>query len=706
MKKLGLVLSVLFLSIVIYAQTNPEWVWAQRAGSSAQDFGNDIAVDTVGNTYITGSFNGTATFGSIELTSYGGLDIFIAKLSPTGNFLWAIQAGGTIADEGNAISVDNYGFIYVAGYFSDIATFGALSLTATDPDWSDVFVATLDSDGNWLWATRAGGTSVDNAYSLAISNNGSIYLTGQFGYPSATFGSTTLNSSGGGDIFIAKLDSGGNWLWAKKAGGTDTDISYKISIDSYENLYVTGRFIYLATFGSFSVLCNTGSNDIFVAKADANGNWLWVRRAGGPEPDVGYGIDCDTYGNIYITGTFRVTADFGPFLLTMNGNNDLYVAKLDNNGNWLWASQAGGLGLDYGYAIVSDHRGTNVVTGYYNEPATFGSIPLTGYGLNDIFIAGIDTNGNWLWASKAGGSVNDNGRSIAMGENSDCYIIGSANSIVCNFGTLIPANFGSGDAIIAKLSYPALPPLSMPFYEDWSTASLGTNFWLVNSHNWHIDNTMGNPAPAVVFTGETGLENYDLSLTSHEFDGTNIDSAILRFHLELDYAGVTDDNTLSCEIWNGLYWHTLITFHYYDLYVPQDYYIDVSSYAVGNIFKIRFRAQGYISSQVNHWLIDNIRLKEVATNLPAPQNLTFTILGEDAVLSWDAVPEADWYGAYTSENAYNGFIYGGAIDASNTSVSIPIAMLWQNKWFVKLTAGAGIPPGTRNNTKQIFKNVK
>ncbi|MCK4695233.1 MAG: SBBP repeat-containing protein, partial [Candidatus Cloacimonetes bacterium] len=244
---------------------------------------------------------------------------------------------------------------------------------------------------DWQWATHAGGTDVDIGYGIAIDNAGNSYVTGYFA-ETANFGSYSLTSGGWrSDIFVAKMDVNGNWLWATQAGGTDHDVGYGITIDDVGNIYVTGWFNDIATFGYFSLNCS-GDNDIFVAKMDADGNWLWATQAGGTFYDEGNSITIDATGNCYVTGSFGDIAFFGSYFLTSSGDWDIFVAKMDVNGNWLWATQAGGTDHDFGYGITIDDSGNSYVTGYFENIAFFSSYFLIGYGDNDIFVAKMDAN--------------------------------------------------------------------------------------------------------------------------------------------------------------------------------------------------------------------------------------------------------------------------------------------------------------------------
>ena len=383
-----LILLLFSLNIKLFAQA-PEWQWAAQAGGSDWATGLGITIDDVGSSYVTGWFEGTVTFGFYSLTSSGGSDIFVAKMDAGGNWQWVTQAGGSllIGESGYGITIDNAGSIYVTGCFGGTASFGSYSLTSSGS--SDIFVAKMDAIGNWLWATKAGGNDGDKGYGITLDDAGNSYVTGYF-EETATFGSYSLNSSGYVDIFVAKMDTDGNWLWATKAGGSWHDQGYGIIADS-ESCYVTGRFGETATFGSYSLNSN-GYVDIFVAKMDVNGNWLWAIQAGGCDWDGVNGITIDDIGNIYVTGGFEGTASFGFYSLLSSGDIDIFVAKIDVGGNWLWAVKAGGIHADKGNEITLDDAGNCYVTGGFRGTAVFGSYSLTSNGWVDIFVAKLNSS--------------------------------------------------------------------------------------------------------------------------------------------------------------------------------------------------------------------------------------------------------------------------------------------------------------------------
>ena len=306
-----ILVGMLLITICAYAQ-EPVWEWATNAGGTDYDHANAIAVDSEGNCYVTGNFVEMATFGEHILVSSdeGDLDIYVAKVDINGNWVWAVRAGGIDWDSGSDIALDSVGNIYVTGYFMMTADFGPYSLTSNG--WDDAFVAKLDQDGNWLWVKQAGGTHYDGGSAIAIDGEGCCYVTGSF-MNTAYFGSLSLTTNEYSDGFIAKFDSSGNWQWAKKTGSSAGEITF----DNIGNLNIIGHFDGTVHFGTFS-LTSYGCEDIFVAKLDSNGNFLWVNQAGGASRDYGVGIAIGGINNVYITGSFMSEAYFGSYSITVS----------------------------------------------------------------------------------------------------------------------------------------------------------------------------------------------------------------------------------------------------------------------------------------------------------------------------------------------------------------------------------------------------
>ena len=437
---------VVFIS-ALFSQA-PDWKWAIQAGESGWDSGCDITVDSNGNSYVTGYFEGYINFGSNTLTSNGDRDVFVAKLDVNSNCLWATNAGGISYDRGFSIAIDNNGNSYVTGDFKETATFGSYSLTSSG--YNDIFVAKLDSNGNWLWAAQAGGNFLDSCNALIMDDNDNIFVTGDF-WETSTFGSYSLTSSGNNDIFVAKLDVNGNWLWAIQAGGSSYDYGLAIAIDNYGNSYVKGLFHYTATFGQYSLIAYGYDYNTFIAKLDANGNWLWATKAYGGI-DVNYGgetIALDANGNSYTTGGFSQTATFGSRSVTGTGASDIYLAKMDTNGNWLWAITSGESNdSGTGHGISIDDYGNKYIVGGFANTLTLGSNSLT-CETGDIFVAKMDTNDNWLWAVQGGESVHAINIDLVIDNLNNIFVAGDFWDIA-TFGNSSLISNGDRDIFVVR----------------------------------------------------------------------------------------------------------------------------------------------------------------------------------------------------------------------------------------------------------------
>ena len=353
---------------------------------------------------------------------------------------WVQQIGGESIEEARSMAVDTFGNIYITGQFYGTTDFdpGAGEFNLTCAGAIDIFVQKLDVNGNFLWAKQMGGSGFDDGLSIALDASGNVYTTGNFEGivdfdPGA--GEANLISSGSYDIFVQKLDTNGDFLWAKQMGGPNFDRGQSIVVDTSGNVYVTGMFYGAADFDpgeETANLTSAGDYDIFVQKSDTDGNFLWAKQIGGNEWDQANSITIDASRNIYITGFFTGSADFNPGQETENltsaGYQDIFVQKLNTNGGFIWAKRIGGADGDEGKSIAVDNAGNVVLTGFFRETADFdpgeGTANLTSTGSADIFVQKLDTSGNFLWAKQMGGAVFF-GYSIAVDTSGNVFTLGS-----------------------------------------------------------------------------------------------------------------------------------------------------------------------------------------------------------------------------------------------------------------------------------------
>lgn len=456
-----LLVSFSLLTSFVSAQT---FEWAKRAGSYAYDYGRGICADGIGNVYVTGEFEQTGNFSGITVNSYGNHDIFVAKYNPSGSIQWVRKAGGTAGDVGHAISSDRYGNVYVTGEMQGYCTFGNLTIQAGQAN--DIFIAKYDTYGNALWVRKAGGYDSDKGLGVA-DKYGNVYLTGFF-QASATFGPYVLNSSGGKDIFLAKYDTNGNLLWVKKFGGTGKDEGRSVTVDNSGNVYITGFFYGTAKFGS-TWLTSSGESDIFVSKFDANGNMLWVQKAGGPYFEVGRGISNDNYGNIYLTGVFSYGSWFGSQQINTIGSADVFVASYNSSGTLRWVKRAGGYYYDEATSIKSDPYGNTYITGTYGVSSAFGATTLSGADYKEVFVASLTNYGSFRWAVKGGGRPDDSytygedeaGLGVTVDAANNVYATGASRSDI-SFGSTMLYQYYFTDIFVTKVKQSSTARVMQP----------------------------------------------------------------------------------------------------------------------------------------------------------------------------------------------------------------------------------------------------
>ncbi|MBF9219580.1 T9SS type A sorting domain-containing protein [Hymenobacter ruricola] len=375
-----------------WSATTNDFVWASGGGSSGYDEATALAISGT-SIYISGTFAGpTASFGTTTLvnaatpgnTIHG--DVFIAKLIDNGtnaSFVWAEQAGAAVNDVANAIAVQGAN-VYIAGGFYGSAP-GTVTRFGSVLPTSGSYIIKLTESGtgsSFGWARQIEGT----VQAMATAGQ-SLYVTGNYRNATITFDGTVLANSDAGrlrssDVFVAKLQdagSSGTFVWAQRAGGLGYDEVAAMAVNG-SSIYLTGYFISSASFGS-TQLMSAGLQEVFVAKlvdAGSSAAFAWAQRAGGIDIDVSNAIAVKGR-DLLIAGTFSSTAAFaGPGSLTSTGSNDVFVAKLLDEGttaSFIWAQQAGGPDIERANVIAV--TGAQIwVAGATTVPANFGSIGL------------------------------------------------------------------------------------------------------------------------------------------------------------------------------------------------------------------------------------------------------------------------------------------------------------------------------------------
>jgi hypothetical protein len=385
----SIVYTLIFLVVLSSSANSQSLEWTKLLGSTSGEDGQDVAVDSFGNIYITGGTDGNLG----GETNAGGIDMFLGKYDPSGRLLWVKLLGTASHEYSFGVTVDINDNIYVTGN-----TNGNLG-GEINAGGADMFLAKYNGSGTLLWIKLLGTVSSDSGTSVITDSSGNIYVTG------CTDGGMLLvkyNESGtllwikllgddsylgrdinvdlSGNIYVSgtrlingEYDGAGSLLWDRFLGGTELDINYGNAIDKSGNLYVTG-----ITIGDLGGEINAGGCDMFLAKYNESGTLLWLKLLGTESFESGRGVTVGMDGNIYVTG--YTSGNLGG--QTNAGDFDVFIAKYTDAGTLMWVKLYGSALDEYVGKITSDKSGNIFITG--RTRGSFGSE--TNSGLFDVFL--------------------------------------------------------------------------------------------------------------------------------------------------------------------------------------------------------------------------------------------------------------------------------------------------------------------------------
>ena len=499
------ILSFLLLPSLLFCQTTD---WVKSFGGTESDKGISIGTDSSGNVYISGYYNTSADFDQITLTNNNASgtnkENFVAKLDSNGNVLWAIpggnQSGGCCDDRALGMHVTPGGDVFITGTFWSSYYLGVRGAPGTiDVPGSqrnahdNSLLAKIDTDGNPQWVIGFGGDNTsggcswpiydadDHSYDVKVDSDGFIYVTGFFsGYDADFDGFTITNPEWGNDCqpmgYIGKLDSNGTWLWVDKFDGIKDQRGSRdnrLAIDQFSNIYVVGGFQdrgpnQVANFGPFSLNSN-GEWDAFIFKMDKEGNWLWAEGIGSNKTDRANSIAIDICDDIYITGEYRnpmvfsgANASNGSDTLSHKQKRDVFIAKMNNQGEWKWAKRARSSSTDKPYQMSVDRNkqvflcGTSGDSLKFNDNLTVTS-QIPGDTTMSAWVAQLDgsTNtGDWVWAKLAGSDTDDDDRTndICPDGFGNVYAVGFFEDLADFDGNILDASSRKKDIFVWKMS--------------------------------------------------------------------------------------------------------------------------------------------------------------------------------------------------------------------------------------------------------------
>jgi len=502
-------------------------VYSTYLGGSDLDSVASLAIDSSGNAYATGattSVDFPSTPGSFDSSANGWLDVFVAKLDPTGGSLvYSTYLGGIWRDEARSISIDPAGNAFVIGdsQSNDFpVTVGAFDTTLNGS--TDAFVLKLNATGSGLiYSTYIGGEKSDWALSGVVDSSDNVYLTGytfSADFP-ATPGAYDVTYNGTfnkEDIFVTKLGSDGSSLvYSTFIGTSDEDRAWSIAVSSAGEAYVCGETTspdYPTTPGAYDGSFNGWLTDAVLTALTATGNGLlYSTYLGGSDADGGFSVAVDSMGNAFVAGLTRST-DFpttaGAFDETFNGGTvDTFVTKVSPGGGSLaYSAFIGGSGSDYGGLLSLDPSGSVYITGYTDStdfPLSPDAFDAT-LGANDTFVTRLDpTASSIIYSTFLGGSLYEQGNSIVVDLSGNIYVAGYTNS------SDFPTTAGAYDGSLGGT------------YDGFVTKIASTSPDLAIAPS-----DIGFAPPGPVVSGKM----VTINATLHDFGGKDANNIVVRFH--------------------------------------------------------------------------------------------------------------------------------------------------------------------------------
>jgi len=473
------------------------WDWIVSAEGNATT--RCVATDSAGNVYVAGSFQTAISLGTQTLTSVNGTsDVFLFKLTPDGQAIWGRSAGGERLDRPWGVTWDPVGRVYLVGEFcSNSITFDTVILENNyqspyiDDSSFDVFTVCYSDEGTILWARKAGGLWHDKATGIVHDGGGNVYILGTFLSSEITFDTLSLSNSGNIDLFLARYDADGHIQWARSAVGTGQDNAWSLAVDSEGMVYIAGSYRSPSLDFYGHILVNTSDDfDLYLAQYEQDGRTRWAVSASGQEWDDAEALATDQNDDVYLAGHFGSdTLSFDTTQLFLSNpehsNNDMYLVKLDREGQLIWATSSTGPAWAYPSAACVVNTNELAVVGTFTgnnfgDTESFGPWPITTFGSYDIFLVNFDLAGNSLAAENYGGESMDFGQAVCRDFAGNLFLGAYFSSDSLSIGTVTLHNDYNNKMIVAKRPNSGVSPVpAIPPGEELATES----FVLTNAPN-------------------------------------------------------------------------------------------------------------------------------------------------------------------------------------------------------------------------------
>ena len=351
---------------------------------------NNIYTDSKNNIYLSGNFNGTVDFdpsAKSTLITGTGTDGYLLKLSPLGELLWVNQDGSPGFDNAHSIVVDENDYLYTTAEFMDTIQLNGLNnekinlintASLTSPN---VFIQKLNNKGQTIWAKVLNTSIMSQGVGLCLDKKGNLYNSGFF-IGKADFNpgkkENYINSVSEDqlDIYVLKLTNNGDFVWVNTIGGVGNEMTFTVAVDTKQNAYISGNFsdsLIIKELGNKKIK-SKGLQDFFISKIDNKGKIEWFKSLGSGGQENGREIAIDSDNDLFITGFYSNTLEIKSpnytKTLISKGNIDMFLLKMNSDGDYIWANRYGGEGNESGWSIDVDNTHL-YLTGFFSNTIEF-----------------------------------------------------------------------------------------------------------------------------------------------------------------------------------------------------------------------------------------------------------------------------------------------------------------------------------------------
>jgi len=395
----------------------------------------DMAVDAAGNTLVTGSFQGTLTIGTDVLTS-NGTDVFLAKFGPGGQPLWANSYGGANTQVAQGVTFDGAGNAIVVGQFLGNINFGGGNLSSPGCCFEDLFVAKLDADGAYVWGKQFGDGDVERAKAVTVNAADEIFITGEY-KSSLDFGDGGIaDTAGDFNLFVAKLSAAGDGVWSASFGDGVAESGEEIAIDVNGDVIIAGDFEGGLSLGA-TTLTAPGDQSLFVAKLSGqNGTPIWASAYGDDSASTD-AVSVDAQGDVYVGGSYRGSIDFGDGPMTSGTGDDVFVLKIASSGALTWWQSFGSSSPQMLGGLAVTPGGDAYVAGSFAGDINLGAGVLMSGGGADVYAGKLLTEDGCLGYQVVYGGAGEQGaQALAVTAAGEAFVAGSFTEAI---------DFGSGE---------------------------------------------------------------------------------------------------------------------------------------------------------------------------------------------------------------------------------------------------------------------